>query len=211
MANISSLIGGFRVFKATEFSKLRDMIRHVIQLGQKPTTVVVCCSDMRLSPGTIFSSNPGDVYVVSNIGGLVPAYGESKGSGIQASIEHAINNMEIENIVVMGHAHCSVLKDYLNMNEKNAEKNKEIKQWLDIGKAAKDAVLAQLGDKDEEEKEISHVQETVLVSLKNLLSYPNIGKKIDSNKVKLYGWMVNLRDGQLMAFNPQTRMFDTIE
>ncbi len=211
MADINSLISGFRIFKATEHAKFKDMIEHVIKLNIKPKTIVICCSDMRMSPGRIFSANPGDIYVIRNAGALVPPFGSEQVNGVEASIEYAVNNLEVDNIVVLGHAYCDALKFYFRMDESKVKKDDNIYKWLSLGKEAKNAVINNMQDRNDDDQEFAHVQESIIVSLKNLLSYPTLREKVDSYKVKLYGWMINLKDGQLITFNPQTKRFEQIE
>jgi carbonic anhydrase len=72
MPDIGKLISGFKVFKATTYQKQKDIIFHLLAQGQKPSTMVISCADIRLAPAEIFATNPGELYVINNIGGLVP-------------------------------------------------------------------------------------------------------------------------------------------
>ena len=90
MPNIAKIISGFKVFKATTFQKQKDVIEHLLRQGMKPSTMIISCADIRIAPAEIFSTNPGELYIISNVGGLVPKY-DSKGiHGILAAIEYAV-------------------------------------------------------------------------------------------------------------------------
>ncbi len=210
MADINSLIAGFRTFKATEYERFKDLIAHVIQLDIKPTTLVIACSDMRIAPGKILSANPGDLYVVRNMGAFVPTYNEDGANGTIAAIEFAVQVLHIENIIVMGHTNCRSIKALLN-DDKSAIDSEPVRRWLALASEAKDAVLEQLHDKTDTEKAEACAQESILVSLKNLLNYPVVGDYAKIGKVKLYGWQFDIVKGQLLAFNPQTRFFEAVE
>ena len=70
MPNVGKLISGFRVFKAKTFQKQKDTLKHLLEQGQKPSTMIISCSDIRIAPAEIFATNPGELYIINNIGGF---------------------------------------------------------------------------------------------------------------------------------------------
>ncbi len=98
MPDITKLANGFRIFKATTFPKQKEIISHFLEQGQKPTTLIISCSDIKLAPAEIFATNPGELYVINNIGGMVPKYGTTGIHGILSAIEYAVINLEVQNI-----------------------------------------------------------------------------------------------------------------
>ncbi|MBU6141308.1 MAG: carbonic anhydrase [Proteobacteria bacterium] len=211
MPDISKLVSGFRTFKATTFSRQQDVIHHLLEQGHKPSTLVISCSDIRLSPAEIFSSNPGDLYMINNIGGLIPKFGTAGISGILSALEYAVNDLEVQNIVVLGHAKCDGMK--MMMSEKfTAEKglSEAMKVWLSVASEARDAVKKQLADKSEEEQQSACEHEAIIVTMRNLLTYPYIKKRLDQNKLNIVGWRFDIESGTISAFNPDTKFFDEI-
>tara|TARA_B100001564_G_C20600539_1_gene652488 strand:- start:475 stop:1104 length:630 start_codon:yes stop_codon:yes gene_type:complete len=209
MTSIGGLISGYRVFKATEYQKYKDVIGHVVELGQKPKTLVVACCDMRLAPGRIVSANPGDLYVIRNIGGLVPPFDPNGKNSTIAAIEYAVRHLQVENIIVMGHNNCDAMK--LLMEGGDALGSQSMEHWLAIANEARDAVNNQLAGKSSQEKEWACGQESILVSLRNLISYPWIEEGIKADSVKIYGWQYDIVSGQLYGFDPIAGVFDVIE
>jgi carbonic anhydrase len=210
MTDIGTLISGFRTFKAVEHQRFKDKIAHVVQLRIKPKTMVICCSDMRVPPATIFTANPGELFVVRNLGALVPSYQAGDVNNVVAAIEYAVGVLEVDNIIIMGHAYCDAMKGFFE-GEKDVRKNESVNHWLSIAKDAKEAVLKHMSDKTHEEQEIAFEQEIILVSLKNLLAYPAVARRIKDKSVQLYGWLFNVKEGMLAAFDPKTRSFIPIE
>ena len=212
MSDVGKLISGFRVFKATTFQQKKDIIGHLIAQGHKPSTMVISCVDIRLAPAEIFSTNPGELYVINNIGGLVPKYDTKGIHGILSAIEYAVNDLQVENIIVLGHAKCSSIK--MMMSDKFSAKtnglSESMKTWLSVASEARDAVKEQMSQKSQEEQEASCEQESIIISLKNLMTYPYIAKRMKDNKLNIFGWHFNIETGDIMAFDNNTNFFEPI-
>lgn len=211
MTNIGKLIGGFKVFKATTYQNKKDVISHLIEQGQKPTTLVISCVDIRLSPSEIFASNPGDLYIVNNMGGLVPKY-ETRGiHGILSAIEYAVTTLEVENIIILGHAKCDSIK--MMMSDKfSSEKglSESMKTWLSIAKEALDATKTKMSDKTEDEQEAYCEHESLIVSMRNLMTYPYVADRMKKNKINIHALHFDIETGEIIGFNPETLNFDTL-
>lgn len=211
MPDISKLVSGFRVFKATTFPQKKDVIHHLVEQGQKPTTMVISCADLRLAPAELFATNPGELYIVSNVGGLVPKHDATGIHGILSAIEYAVTILEVENIVVLGHAKCDSIK--MMMSEKLASGkgiSNSMKTWLSVASDARDAVKKEMSNKSEEEQQASCEQESLIVSLRNLAQYPYIKERMKANKLNIFGWHFNIESGEIMAFDPDTKFFEPI-
>src|SRR3989338_2111240 len=212
MSDIGKLISGFRVFKSTTFPQKKDIIHHLVEQGQQPSTMVISCVDIRIAPAEIFASNPGELYIINNIGGFVPKYGTGGIHCIMAAIEHAVNDLNVENIIVLGHAKCDSIK--MVMSDKfSAEKgglSESMKTWLSIVSEAREAIKKQLPDKNEEEQQKACEHESIIISLRNLMTYPYIQKRMNENKLKIFGWHFDIENGEIMTFNPDTKFFEPI-
>ena len=212
MSNVGKLVSGFRVFKATTFQQKRDVIHHLVEQGQKPTTMVISCVDLRLAPAEIFAANPGDLYILSNVGGLVPKHDTAGIHGILAAIEYAVTTLEVENIIVLGHAKCNSIKMVMSdqLTENKRALSESMKTWLSVASAARDAVKKEMSDKSEEEQQAACEQESLIISLRNLAEYPYVAKRMKENKLNIFGWHFNIETGDIMAFDPDTKFFEPI-
>lgn len=218
MADFGKLISGFRVFKATVYPEKKEILTHMIRQGIKSKTLFISCSDLRLSPDVIFSCNPGELYVCRNVGALIPEYTKKTASGIIATIEYGVNILEVENIVVMGHTNCDGIKLLMSEDfsenseneESNSRKTHAMRDWLSIAAEAKAAVKKELKGKSEEEQEVACQHESILVSLKHLLTYPFVEDRIQAGKLNIYGWHLDMESGVLLGFDPETKFFDPI-
>jgi carbonic anhydrase len=58
-------------------------------------------------PETVFDARPGELFVVRNMGALVPAYApDTRSHGASAALEYAVIALDVRAIVVMGHGRC---------------------------------------------------------------------------------------------------------
>ncbi len=211
MANASKLISGFRVFKSTTFQQKKDIIHHLVEQGQKPTTLVISCADLRLAPAEIFATNPGELYVINNVGGIVPKHDAVGINGILSAIEYAVNVLEVENIIILGHAKCDSIK--MIMSEKYISGkglSDSMKSWLSITSEARNAVKKEMSDKSDEEQFAACETESLIISLRNLIAYPYVAKRLKENKVNVHAWHFNIETGEIMAFDSNTKFFEPI-
>lgn len=212
MSDIGKLISGFRVFKATTFQRKKDVIHHLIEQGQKPSTMVISCVDIDVAPAEIFATIPGELYVINNIGGLVPKHTATGVHGIMSAIEYAVSDLQVQNIIVLGHAKCDGIK--MMMSDKFTDKTKGLSEsmrtWLSIASEAREAVKKEMADKTPEEQCAACERESVVVSLSNLIEYPYIAKRIEENKLNVFGWHFDVETGEIVGLNPDTGFFDSI-
>jgi len=212
MTDLNRLVSGYRSFKATVFERERDIIRHLIEQKQKPSTLVISSCDLPISPSEIFSANPGEFFILNNIGGMVPKYKTEGISGILSALKYGVVNLEVETILVLNNAKCTSTKlimsdDFVAFKSKMSD---TMKTWLSIASEARDVVKKQLKDKSIEEQESAFEKETLVISLNNLLSYPYIKERISKNKIKILGWQFDIETGTISAFNPQSATFEII-
>ena len=82
--------------------------------GQSPDALFITCSDSRVVPDLLASTDPGDLFVMRNVGNLIPpatVEGASTGDLSEAgAIEYAILVLKVRNIVVCGHSECGAMK-----------------------------------------------------------------------------------------------------
>jgi carbonic anhydrase len=212
MPNIGKLISGFRVFKATTFPRYKDTIEHLIRQGQKPTTMVISCCDIRISPAELLATNPGELYIVNNIGGLVPKYETSGIHGIMSAIEYAVTILEVENIIVLGHAQCEGIKMMMSDEfvAKSSKLSESMKTWLSVASEAREAVKTQLANKSEEVQQDACEHESLIISMRNLMTYPYVKTRMSQDKLNIFAWHFNPRHGDITAYDPDTKFFEEI-
>src|SRR5580698_10103432 len=104
------LFEGVHKFRSGEFGNYRKLFRKQSQEGQNPHTLFITCSDSRVLAELITQSKPGDLFVVKNIGNIVPtssAQGDTNSTA--AAIEFAVETVRVDDIVICGHSQCGAI------------------------------------------------------------------------------------------------------
>src|SRR6478609_1393496 len=106
MPYLSQLIEGYRRFRETRWTHERERWAELAE-GQSPKVMILACADSRSDPAEIFDARPGEMFVARNIAALAPPYETSSGfHGVSAALEFAVTQLEVAEIVVMGHGLC---------------------------------------------------------------------------------------------------------
>lgn len=53
-------------------------------------------------------------------------------------------------------------------------------------------------------------QGAVLVSLENLMTFPWIRTKVEAGELRLHGWYVDIKEGELLAYDPVSATFSSM-
>ena len=69
---MQQLLEGVHRFQQREFGRYKEVFRRLSREGQKPHTLFITCADSRVVAELITQSKPGDLFVIKNIGNIVP-------------------------------------------------------------------------------------------------------------------------------------------
>src|SRR6478609_7854277 len=165
MTDFADLIGGYHRFRETDWSRQRARWAELSE-GQDPKVMVIACSDSRVDPAQIFDTSPGEIFVVRNIANLVPPFELGGGRhGVSAALEFAVTQLEVPEIVVMGHGACGGVHAALTRRFEHAAPGAGgfIAHWVDMLDEARDRIVAEHGDGPEAVRALE--LETVRVSI----------------------------------------------
>src|ERR1700760_2430607 len=184
-----------------------------LALTQTPDALFVTCSDSRVVPDLLASTEPGDLFTMRNVGNLVPpatAEGISIGDLSEASaIEYAVLILKVANIVVCGHSECGAMKAVLASSTHQEAPN--LAKWLNHAYGAAFR-LEHEGALDPELKPHDQLSQlNVLVQLEHLMTYPVVRERVHAGRLRLSGWWFNIADGTMMAYERETRAFGPID
>lgn len=77
-------------------------LRRTAREGQHPHTIVLCCSDSRVSPEILFDQGLGDLFVVRVAGNVLR-------EAELGSIEYAVEHLHVPLCVVLSHTGCGAV------------------------------------------------------------------------------------------------------
>src|SRR5690348_14195817 len=107
---MKKLIQGIIDFRQNLTKENRELFAQ-LALGQKPDTLFIACSDSRVVPNLFASTNPGDLFVLRNIGNLIPpAVGPHLDCSASAVLEFSIFTLGVSDIIVCGHSECGAMQ-----------------------------------------------------------------------------------------------------
>ena len=208
MTDFSALIEGYRRFRERGWKGQRERWAELAE-GQSPRVMVIACSDSRVDPAQIFDARPGEMFVVRNVANLVPPFEpDSAYHGVSAALEFAVTQLEVEELVVMGHGFCGGCAAALTGQFDDAEHGAGhfIAHWIDMLKDARDRIRSQYPELNRQaflEMEL----EGVRISLRNLRSFPWVREREEAGRLKLHGAYFAIVDGILHVYDEQSGGF----
>jgi carbonic anhydrase len=170
---------------------------------QTPHTLFITCSDSRINPNLITSTDPGELFIVRNVGNIVPSYNVDSLPAEGAAIEFAIGVLNVKTSVVCGHSGCGAMKAVMDagfFSSENEKKFPSLVRWLGVARN----VQKQL-PKDASIKQAAELNS--LLQLENLKTYPVVRERISSGELKLYAWFYDIGEAELEEWDSNQRLF----
>lgn len=202
MNQIDNLIDGYRRFRETAWTRERERWSELAE-GQSPKVMIIACSDSRVDPAQIFGTKPGEMFVVRNVANLAPPFETSGGiHGVSAALEFAVTQLEVEEILVLGHGFCGGCAAALTGQFDGAEHGSGhfIADWVDLLRNARNKVRERHGDLGRDAF-LDMEFESVKVSLANLRTFPWIGEREQAGRLKLHGGHFSIAEGRLFLLD----------
>jgi carbonic anhydrase len=208
---LNRLIEGYRRFRNNDWARERERWADLAE-GQSPRIMILSCADSRVDPSLIFDAKPGEMFVVRNIAALAPPFELTPGHhGVSAALEFAVTQLEVEEILVMGHGLCGGCSAALTGQFDDAEHGAGhfIAEWVDLLTEARDAVRARHSSLDPDaflEMEWAAVK----VSLANLRTFPWVAERERAGSLKLHGAHFSVAEGRLYVLDEAEGTFHPV-
>ncbi|MBP9903195.1 MAG: carbonic anhydrase, partial [Verrucomicrobia bacterium] len=170
---MQKLIEGVHKFQTEEFGNYRTLFRKLSQEGQNPHTLFITCSDSRVLAELITQSKPGDLFVVKNVGNIVPpASATGSTNSTAAAIEFAVESLRVQDIVVCGHSQCGAMETLISgLPVDNSLPH--LREWLALAAPVRQVLQTEYHHlKSHAERTTAAAEENVLFALENLRTYP---------------------------------------
>jgi carbonic anhydrase len=207
MNEFNHLLDGYRRFRDERYAGERARWRELAE-GQSPVAVIIACCDSRADPATIFDANPGEIFVVRNVANLVPPFEQGGGRhGVSAALEFAVTQLEIPEIVVMGHERCGGIQASLTGQFADAAHGEGgfIAQWMEVLEAPRETIVAEHGTGADAATLLEEAG--IRQSLANLRSFPFVAEREAAGKLSLHGCHFSIFKGQLFLLDEANGTF----
>lgn len=209
---MKKLVKGIVEFRKNTLPEYREKFGH-LALGQSPDTLFIACSDSRVVPNVFASTDPGDLFVVRNVGNLIPPCEDHQGAchdkSEAAAIEFALLSLQVSYIIVCGHSECGAIQAIVSGRESIDFPN--LRDWLGYGEEA----LTRLNQNPNFAKNLSEInrlsQLNVLLQIEHLKTYPSIASRLKEGSLKIHGWWFELEHADVYAYEEDFNEFILID
>lgn len=211
------LARGISAFQRNTAPLVRDELARLAREGQQPSQLFLTCADSRLVTSMITSSGPGDLFVVRNVGNLVPKPGEESGDdSVAAAIEYAVDVLHVRSITVCGHSGCGAMQALLNSEPGGAQT--PLKRWLRHGlpslerMAAKERPWAKLAGRAPADAVEQLCLTNVVQQLEHLRAHDSVTRALREGALELHGMYFHVGEAQayLLADRDGDELFDHV-
>lgn len=182
----------------TNYAKDNKKLLDTLAQGQKPHTLLITCSDSRLNPNAFLSANIGEIFIVRNVGNVVPPYMPDNVYSEIAAIEYSVAELGVRNIVICGHTECGAIKaSYAALDEKLGYVG--LDNWLGLIKD---------GFRNNKPKDAQEgVKFNLMHQVENLKTYPKIGAMIATNQITVNAWIYDVHSGHVLEWSDKQQDF----
>ncbi|ATQ68670.1 MULTISPECIES: carbonic anhydrase [Methylosinus] len=202
---------GYETFLSGRFRDERQRFLELAEQGQRPKTMVIGCCDSRVAPEAIFDAGPGDLFVIRNVGNLVPPYApDDRYHGTSAALEYAVMALKVQHIVVLGHALCGGVRAYAENRAdpytRPLSTGDFIGRWTELL-----APAAERAGAAPEPLTSAYVERLALESIKqglaNLRGFPMVQTLEQRGYLRLHGAYFRVMDGRLLALDEDSGQY----
>jgi carbonic anhydrase len=209
---MKKLIRGLLDFQRHSLPAYRSTFARLAK-GQSPDCLFITCADSRVVPNLLVSMDPGDLFVVRNVGNLV-APADVKGQSVGdlsevAALEFSLLHLPVVDVVVCGHSGCGAMKALLAGSVD--QRTPHLGNWLELGRGALQSFQrgGPVGEGLPDADRLSQLN--VLQQLEHLRTYPLVRERLEAGTLRLHGWWFDIGRAQVHAYNPALEYFVPID
>ncbi|MEU0028978.1 SulP family inorganic anion transporter [Streptomyces sp. NPDC006335] len=211
------LARGISAFQRNTAPIVRGELARLAREGQQPDQLFLTCADSRLVTSMITSSGPGDLFVVRNVGNLVPLPGEESGDdSVAAAIEYAVDVLKVRSITVCGHSGCGAMQALLNSEPGGAQT--PLKRWLRHGLPSLERMAdgsrpwARLAGRAPTDAVEQLCLTNVVQQLEHLSAHDSVARALREGELELHGMYFHVGEAQayLLTEASGAEVFDLV-
>ena len=206
---------GLEQFRSEHYPRLEDRFRRLAEEGQTPHTLFIGCSDSRVLPDLLADAGPGELFVLRNVGGLVPPRGSDP--SVAAAVEYAVRILEVPDIVVCGHSRCGAVQALFDPPEVDTP---ELGRWLEYARPAAERARSRIprarsDDPDDPstaalDRELLREAErqSVKLQVERLQEHAPVREALAENRLRVHGWHYRIGRGEVDVLDAASGEFE---
>ncbi|MEU8029109.1 SulP family inorganic anion transporter [Streptomyces sp. NPDC049099] len=214
------LARGISSFQRNTAPLVRGELARLAREGQQPAQLFLTCADSRLVTSMITASGPGDLFVVRNVGNLVPPPGEEHGDdSVAAAVEYAVDVLGVRSITVCGHSGCGAMQALTAPRDTGGDApDTSLRRWLRHGRPS----LARMaGDRRALPRlagraPVDAVEQLCLINvvqqLEHLRAHGPVARALAKGELELHGMYFHVGEAQayLLAQTEEGEVFEEV-
>ena len=203
------LIDGYNAFLRERLPVEQTRFRELAEVGQRPEIMVIGCCDSRVSPEVIFDARPCELFVVRNVGNLVPPYTpDGAQRAVSSALEFGVQALKVKHIVVLGHAQCGGIRAFAE-EAAPLSPGDFIGHWMAlIAPAAKE--VGPRGARPLVEYLTRLEQASAVKTLDNLMTFPWLRDRVERGELALHAAYFGVATGELSVFDRAAGAFGRV-
>ncbi|HEY6445828.1 MAG TPA: carbonic anhydrase [Acidobacteriaceae bacterium] len=200
------ILDGYARFRREVFPKMKDHFQSLAD-RQQPEALFITCADSRIVPSLVLQTEPGDVFLCRSVGNIVPPHGQMAG-GVSATVEYAVEVLEVSDIIVCGHSDCGAIKAMFD--RRDLSRLPLTAKWLGFIEPAWKYLDAAIPS-DPRLLQGALIRANVVAQLENLKTHPEVARGLAHKTVAVHGWYFDILTGTIESYDPQQRKFVALE
>jgi carbonic anhydrase len=205
---LKKLINGVLEFRRSKRAEVLNTFAQ-LALGQSPDVLLIACSDSRVAVNVFASTDPGDMFVMRNVGNLVPPYKDvenNPASAVAAAVEFAVERLKVGHIIVCGHSDCGAVKAMAE----GEPPEPGLRNWLKSGDPGPPQDF--LEPAAEDWPAIEHQSHwNALAQVEHLRQYPSVRKALVEGRLQLHAWWFDLHHAEVQVYVPEEKRFCVLD
>jgi carbonic anhydrase len=203
--SLDRLLYGVEKFRKDMSDRYSSLFESLAE-SQSPHTLFITCSDSRIDTGLITSTHPGELFIVRNVGNIIPIFGGDNMPAEGAAVEFAISVLGVKDIIVCGHSGCGAMKAIQSgaiFTPEQSKKLPSLARWLEQARDLKKLLSPQPSLKQ-------ITEHNAVLQLENLKTYPQIIEKLKTGEIGLHAWYYDIGEAEIEEWDESQQLFVTV-
>ncbi|MFZ0565621.1 MAG: carbonic anhydrase [Chlamydiales bacterium] len=178
-----------------------------LSFEQRPEVFFIGCSDSRMLPNLVTSTDPGDLFILRNIGNLIPsASSPSQDISVSAALEFSVLFLNVSHIIVCGHSECGAMQALVQDIGTH-----DLKLWLKHGQKALSKFRSGfvIDSALSEHNQLSQIN--VLQQMENIKTYSFVLDRIEKKQLRIHGWWFDIAKADVYYYEQLLNQFVLID